>query len=94
MTSPKGEECSYLRSAGTSTERWQRMRNEKRIATCLKMSLNGTGLEMDAFQNLEILELSCLKNLKCILQMEGHLPPPPSLVANIFTNLTELRLMK
>ncbi|GFZ21402.1 hypothetical protein Acr_29g0005640 [Actinidia rufa] len=52
----------------------------------LENVVNGNGLEMDAFPNLEILELHNLRNLKCILQMEGPLPlpppPPPPLAAN------------
>ncbi|PSR84947.1 Disease resistance protein [Actinidia chinensis var. chinensis] len=57
----------------------------------LENVVNGNGLEMDAFGNLEILELISLRNLKWILEMEGP-PPPLSLVANSFTNLTKLYL--
>ncbi|XP_057485183.1 probable disease resistance protein At4g27220 isoform X1 [Actinidia eriantha] len=57
----------------------------------LENIVNGNGLEMDAFGNLEILELIGLMNLKCILEMEGP-PPPLSRVANSFTNLTKLSL--
>ncbi|XP_057484983.1 probable disease resistance protein At4g27220 [Actinidia eriantha] len=55
----------------------------------LENVVNRNGLEIDAFQNLKILELLGLGNLKCILEMEG-----PLLVANSFTNLRELRLFK
>ncbi|PSR84949.1 Disease resistance protein [Actinidia chinensis var. chinensis] len=57
----------------------------------LENVVNGNGLEMDAFRNLEVLELISLRNLKYILEMEGA-PPPLSLVANSFTNLTKLYL--
>ncbi|XP_057485026.1 disease resistance protein UNI-like isoform X1 [Actinidia eriantha] len=73
-------------------------RNTYELKFCLANScnmlenvVNRNGLEMDAFGNLEILTLSNLRNLKCILEMEG---PPPLLprVANTFTNLTKLRV--
>ncbi|GFS30561.1 hypothetical protein Acr_00g0012600 [Actinidia rufa] len=65
------------------------------VSSCdiLENVVNRNGLEMDAFQNLEILELFNLRNLKCIFEMEG-LPPPLSRVANSFTNLTKLNLSK
>ncbi|PSR84954.1 Disease resistance protein [Actinidia chinensis var. chinensis] len=55
----------------------------------LENVVNGNGL--DAFGNLEILELNNLRNLKCILEMEEP-PPPLPRVANSFTNLTKLGL--
>ncbi|GFZ21515.1 disease resistance protein (CC-NBS-LRR class) family [Actinidia rufa] len=55
----------------------------------LENVVNGNGL--DAFRNLEILELNNLRNLKCILEMEEPSPPLPR-VANSFTNLTKLGL--
>ncbi|GFS30788.1 hypothetical protein Acr_00g0014070 [Actinidia rufa] len=66
-----------------------------RVFSCdmLENAMNRNGLEMDAFGNLEILELFNLRNLKCILEMEGP-PPPLSRVANNFTNLTKLSLFK
>ncbi|XP_057486204.1 disease resistance protein RFL1-like isoform X2 [Actinidia eriantha] len=57
----------------------------------LENVVNGNGLEMDVFGNLEILILNHLMNLKCILEMEGP-PPPLSRVVNSFTNLTKLYL--
>ncbi|XP_057486219.1 disease resistance protein UNI-like [Actinidia eriantha] len=64
-----------------------------RVYSCdmLENVVNGNGLEMDAFRNLEVLELISLSYLKCILEMEGP-PPPLSQVANSFTNLKELSL--
>ncbi|XP_057486206.1 probable disease resistance protein At4g27220 isoform X1 [Actinidia eriantha] len=73
-------------------------RNTYELKFCLANScnmlenvVNRNGLEMDAFRNLEALQLNNLENLKCILEMEGP-PPPPSLVSNSFTNLTKLYL--
>ena len=65
------------------------------VSSCdmLENVVNGNGLEMDAFGNLKFLELVDLRNLKCILEMEGP-PPPLSRVASSFTNLTELKLFK
>ncbi|XP_057484967.1 probable disease resistance protein At4g27220 [Actinidia eriantha] len=57
-----------------------------RSCDMLENIVNRNGLEMDAFRNLNILSLRSLRNLKCILKMEGP-PPPLSGVANSFTNL-------
>ncbi|XP_058199780.1 disease resistance protein At4g27190-like isoform X3 [Rhododendron vialii] len=63
----------------------------------LKKIVDRNGLEMGAFPNLEVLRLVDLPKLKTILCLEmeeGALLPPLPPNANIFTNLTDLNLVK